>query len=132
MGSDENSNLEDRNPTQVLWLRICAFLGFSGVAFGAMGAHAIRALGADRLEWWNTGAKYHLFHAFAVGLTALVGPRRIHLIAGLFLAGIVLFSGSLYALALTGQRMLGRVTPLGGLCFLIGWGVLGFFPRRAK
>jgi uncharacterized membrane protein YgdD (TMEM256/DUF423 family) len=100
-------------------------LGFLGVACGALGAHAVKALGEDRLAWWETGARYHLIHALAVGLLAAIVPARAKLTAALFVAGVVLFSGSLYALALTGTRALGMVTPFGGLSFLAGWLVLG-------
>ncbi len=111
-------------------VRLCAGLGFSGVACGALGAHAVKALGPESLDWWNTGAKYHLIHALAVGLVAALQPKRAGLVAGLFSAGVLLFSGSLYALALTHVRALGMVTPFGGLCFLAGWAALFAGARR--
>ncbi len=110
--------------------------GFSAVALGAFGAHGLQrflaglADGPQRLEWWKTGASYHLAHALALGVTAIVADRasgRAPMVAAIaFSAGIVLFSGSLYAMTLTGIRALGAVTPLGGLAFLIGWVALGF------
>src|SRR5690606_34871053 len=102
-----------------------AALGFLGVALGAFGAHGLtRSLegladGAQRLEWWKTGAQYHLVHALAVGVSAAAAVRypSFGALAGwLFVAGVVLFSGSLYTMTLTGVRALGAVTPLGGLC----------------
>ena len=106
-----------------------AIFGFLGVAAGAFGAHALRdRLSADLLQVFETGARYQLIHALALVGVALARARfagRALAIAGwMFAAGIVLFSGSLYALALTGFRAWGAVTPLGGLCFLAGWGSL--------
>lgn len=98
-----------------------------GVVLGAFGAHALKArLGAEQLTVWNTGVQYHLWHALAVvlvGLSAAVladGPW-LRASGMLLLAGIALFSGSLYALALGAPKWLGAVTPLGGLAFVLGW-----------
>jgi len=112
-----------------------ALLSLTGVAFGAMGAHALKsAVGPlpdalERLAWWETAARYHLIHALALGLVAVLAahvPGRLpRLAAACFVAGIALFSGSLYALALSGNRALGMVTPLGGLAFLLGWSLVG-------
>jgi uncharacterized membrane protein YgdD (TMEM256/DUF423 family) len=103
-----------------------AISAFIAVLAGAFGAHALRAtLAPDLLQVFETGARYQLFHALAlilVGLALGRTPRRALRAAGaLFVAGTVLFSGSLYALALTGVRALGAITPLGGLCLLAGW-----------
>ena len=99
------------------------------VAAGAFGAHGLRArLTPDLLAVFETGARYHMYHALALlaaswSLTRWPGPWPAR--AGwLFLAGTVLFSGSLYALALSGVRWLGAITPLGGLAFLAGWACL--------
>ena len=118
---------------------LTALLGFTAVALGAMGAHAVKGLvlglpdAADRLNWWEIGARYHLIHTLAVGLVAVlsahVTSRFPNIAAGLFTLGILLFSGSLYVMALTGVRTLGAVTPFGGLCFLAGWVALGFGAR---
>jgi uncharacterized membrane protein YgdD (TMEM256/DUF423 family) len=124
MAQKGESDTEDRKRSQAALVLLCAILGFSGVAFGALGAHAVRSLGPEALDWWDTGAKYHLVHALAVGLVAAL--KRRPLAAWLFTAGVVLFSGSLYALALTGVKALGMVTPIGGLCFLAGWIALGW------
>lgn len=97
-----------------------------GVAAGAFGAHALKSVvPPELLAVYETGVRYQLLHAvalLAVGLAAEIRPEgRWALPTWLFVAGTVLFSGSLYILALTGIRWLGAVTPLGGLCFLGGW-----------
>jgi uncharacterized membrane protein YgdD (TMEM256/DUF423 family) len=130
MAQKGESDTVDPQGSQASLVMLTAALGFTGVACGALGAHAVKALGAEALDWWNTGAKYHLLHALATGLVAALPVRRKPLIAGLFTAGVVLFSGSLYALALTSQHALGMVTPFGGLAFLVGWAVLALSGRR--
>lgn len=94
------------------------------VAAGAFGAHGLREkLDARSLEVFETGARYHMYHALAIiaaGLVAATVPRA-QTAGWLFQAGIVLFSGSLYALAISGVKVLGAITPLGGLGFLAGW-----------
>ncbi|MDF2958792.1 MAG: rane protein [Paenibacillus sp.] len=103
---------------------ICAFLC---VAFGAFGAHMLKdVLEPDRLTVFQTGVQYQMMHSLgliAVGITAGFMPGSKHLVkAGWFLlAGMVLFSGSLYVLSLTGIKILGIITPFGGVAFLIGW-----------
>jgi len=112
-------------------LRLAAFLGFSGVALGAFGAHGLRdRVSPAMLEVYRTGVLYHLIHALAVLAIALGAPRlrRPSVIAGLFAGGIAVFSGSLYLLALTGITTLGAITPIGGLAFLAGWALLFFSP----
>jgi uncharacterized membrane protein YgdD (TMEM256/DUF423 family) len=115
------------------FLLIGSVLGFLAVAFGAFGAHALRArLSPDMLAVFETGVRYQMYHAFAVLIVAAaighMGPARLLAVAGWsFFAGVVLFSGSLYVLALTGVGILGAVTPFGGLLFLIGWACLALF-----
>jgi uncharacterized membrane protein YgdD (TMEM256/DUF423 family) len=100
------------------------------VALGAFGAHALKTqLPADALTVWQSAVQYHAWHAlglFGIGLWLQHAPekRALRVAAWLLLGGIVLFSGSLYALALTGVRGLGAVTPAGGLAFIAGWVVL--------
>jgi uncharacterized membrane protein YgdD (TMEM256/DUF423 family) len=112
----------------MLWIRIAAALGFLGVALGAFGAHALKSrLPPDLLAIWHTGVLYHLIHALALLALALyaraaASPAPIAAPAAGFVVGIALFSGSLYALALTGIRPLGAITPFGGLAFLFAWG----------
>ena len=107
------------------WIRIAGVVGFLGVALGAFGAHGLRSrLPPELLTVWQTGVLYHLIHAvalLAVALYARATQTNPNVVASLFLVGIVLFSGSLYLLAVTGVTKLGMVTPLGGLAFLAGW-----------
>src|SRR3954447_13020648 len=103
-----------------------ALMGLTGVGLGAFGAHGLRGrLSPEMLAVFETGVRYHMYHALALLATAALmsrGEGRAVMIAGWsFTAGILIFSGSLYALALTGVTMLGAVTPLGGVAFLIGW-----------
>ena len=88
---------------------------------GAFGAHGLKTIVTDQhlLDVWDTGARYHLVHAVAIA--ACANHPRPKLPVALFVAGTVLFAGSLYALALTDVRGLGAVTPLGGVCFIAGW-----------
>ena len=103
-----------------------AIVAATGVALGAFGAHGLRErLEPQMLAVWQTAVLYHLLHAVAVIAIALAAAhwrdRLVVISGGLLLAGIVLFSGSLYLLAFTGIRWLGAVTPLGGLAFIAGW-----------
>ena len=115
------------------FLLIGSLLGFLGVAAGAFGAHGLRSrLSADMLAVFETAVRYQMYHVFALLVVAAaigrLGDARLLSMAGwFFVAGIFLFSGSLYALALTGVSMLGAITPLGGLAFLIGWACLAIF-----
>jgi uncharacterized membrane protein YgdD (TMEM256/DUF423 family) len=105
--------------------RIAAFLGFSGVLFGAFGAHILRSLleKSGTTQVWETGVLYHLVHA--VVLLVLSGWRPVPRTAyRLILGGVMVFSGSLYLLAVTNLRWFGAITPLGGLGMLAGWLVL--------
>ncbi len=111
---------------------------FAAVAAGAFGAHALqRTLAAPLLDVWHTAVQYQAWHALALlGVGLLMAqrreraPRMLRAAAWLFAAGIVLFSGSLYALALTGERWLGAITPLGGVAFLAGWAALAWAAAR--
>jgi uncharacterized membrane protein YgdD (TMEM256/DUF423 family) len=113
--------------TARLILTLGAVAAFLGVALGAFGAHALRSrLTEQLLNTWETAVQYHLVHALgllAVGLLLLhTGPSSLlRWSAGLMLAGMVLFSGSLYLLCLSGVRWLGAITPLGGTALLIAW-----------
>ncbi|HSO82577.1 DUF423 domain-containing protein [Thiocapsa sp.] len=113
-----------------LWLTTGAACGFVTVALGAFGAHGLRDLvSPERLANWATATDYLGLHAIAIlacGLWLLQRPddRLVHRAAGAFLVGILLFSGSLFALVLTNQRAIGMITPMGGLLLLAGWGLL--------
>lgn len=106
--------------------------GASGVALGAFGAHALQASleASGHTGTWDTAVLYHLVHAVAVLALGLSGWSG-RLVGWFWLAGIVLFSGSLYALSLGGPGWLGPVTPLGGLAFILGWGWLGVRALRS-
>jgi uncharacterized membrane protein YgdD (TMEM256/DUF423 family) len=116
--------------------------GCLAVAFGAFGAHALRGHLASlpdaesRQRVWETAAHYHLIHALAVAVAAFLAgrssPSSLPTAAGLcFLGGIVLFSGSLYAMGLTGIRALGAITPFGGLAFIVGWALIALAAWRS-
>jgi uncharacterized membrane protein YgdD (TMEM256/DUF423 family) len=111
------------------WLSAAAANGLIAVAMGAFAAHGLKGrLSADALGWVKTAAEYQMSHGLALLAVALLGPGRItgalRAAAAGFLIGIVLFSGSLYLLALTGWRGFAWITPLGGTAFLIGWALL--------
>lgn len=117
-----------------IFIVLSGLLGFTAVALGAFGAHGLRSRleslpdGVKRLEWWNTAAHYHLIHALALALAAWLvhrGAGTSGVVAGWsFVAGVALFSGSLYLMTITGQTKLGAITPLGGLLLLAGWGAV--------
>ena len=112
-------------------IRIAAALCFLAVALGAFGAHSLRSTLELRgmMDVWNKAVLYHFIHAIALLVLALYGMVN----RGawwLFFAGIFLFSGSLYLMALTNLRWLGAVTPFGGLCFLVAWGWLIIAPPK--
>lgn len=118
------------SPTSLtMWtfVRLAAVFGGLAVAFGAFGAHLLQSrLAPDRLAIFETGVRYQMYHAIALAIVAFVlqagGRATLATYAGwAFVAGIVIFSGSLYALVLTGVRAWGAVTPIGGLAFLAGW-----------
>lgn len=109
-----------------LWLALGAVNAFLSVALGAFAAHGLRArVSPDLVVVFETGARYQMYHALgllAVGLLSLHRPSGLlHASGWAMLGGIVIFSGSLYALTLSGVRALGAITPLGGLAFLLGW-----------
>ena len=119
------------------WVRLGAVLGFLAVGMGAFGAHGLKAklesLGTTAP--FQTAAQYHMYHALAilaVGLLAIAGRGGTAAsVAGWsFLAGTLLFSGSLYTLAVTGQKSLGAITPFGGIAMLIGWAALAVAAGR--
>ncbi|MFW6085112.1 MAG: DUF423 domain-containing protein [Gemmatimonadota bacterium] len=119
------------------WLAIGAIFAGLGVAAGAFGTHALDGrIEPELLEVFGTATRYHLVHALALLVLGLVGQRHpggsLWNTAGwLFTAGIVVFAGSLYLLALTGARWLGAVTPIGGACFLAGWAVTAVAALRS-
>lgn len=119
-----------------LFLTIGALLGGLGVAAGAFGAHALKArVEARLLEVFETAVRYQMYHALALFAVAWVisrAPSSFASAAGwLFVAGIAVFSGSLYLMTFTGIRWLGAITPIGGVCFIAGWICLALAARNA-
>lgn len=112
------------------FLAASAISGFIAVALGAFGAHALKQrLSADMLAVYETAVQYHFYHTLALLAVAVLmvgGAQGLKLSAVLFLVGTLIFSGSLYALALSGVKILGAVTPIGGLCLLAGWACLTY------
>lgn len=123
------------HPTFLLLAALDAFLG---VAAGAFGAHALKSgFSAYQLDIYRTAVEYQMWHALGLGLIAIVAghdskPSRLIWAGWLMQAGIILFSGSLYALAISGIRELGMVTPLGGMTFLLAWLLLGIEAWRLQ
>ena len=116
-----------------IFLSLAAILGGLSVAGGAFASHALREKISDRsLEIFETGARYQMYHALALLLVALLlsraesPPPALIATGWLFIIGIAIFSGSLYALSLTGVKSLGAIAPLGGAAFIAGWGALAF------
>ncbi|NCG41565.1 MAG: DUF423 domain-containing protein [Actinobacteria bacterium] len=112
--------------------------GFLAVSIGAFAAHMLRdRLSPELLNTFQTGVQYHMYHAlglFGIGLMMLNFPAShlLRISAYLLMAGIVLFSGSLYLLSITGIRWLGAITPLGGLCFLTAWALIVWFATKQQ
>ncbi|MFB6286033.1 MAG: DUF423 domain-containing protein [Candidatus Bipolaricaulia bacterium] len=118
-----------------LFVALGALLAGIGVAAGAFGAHGLRdRLSSEMLAIFETGVRYHLIHALALMITAWATTRwesgLIPVAGWLFVVGIVVFSGSLYALSLTETRWLGAITPIGGAAFVVGWILLAWAALR--
>lgn len=113
---------------QRTFLLLGSVFGFFGVALGAFGAHGLKKIIApEMLLIFETGVRYHMYHTFAILIIAQFVEKypALRYSGRLFGAGIILFSGSLYILALTGTSLFGTITPIGGVCFLAGWFVVG-------
>ena len=118
------------------FLFIGAIFGLLAVALGAFGAHALKTkISSDMLAVWHTAVQYHFYHTLALLAVALFIRQASNawLTASgfAFIVGVVLFSGSLYWLALGGPKLLGPITPLGGLCFMVGWVLLAVGSLRS-
>ncbi|AIQ63280.1 membrane protein [Paenibacillus stellifer] len=104
-----------------------ALLAMLSVAIGAFGAHILKStLSESSMAVYETGVQYHMMHALGILIVGLAAghwgeSRRLRWTGGLLIAGIVLFSGSLYALSISGIKVLGAITPIGGVCFIVGW-----------
>lgn len=111
---------------------MAALTAMLAVAFGAFGAHGLKGrLGEAELAIYRTAVDYHQWHALGLGLIGILvdrypGSRQLRWAGWIMFAGILIFSGSLYALSLSGMRWLGMITPLGGLCFMIAWGLMAW------
>ena len=114
-------------------LRLSAITGFLAVALGAFGAHGLHDVleKNGRLATWETAVLYHLTHAVVLLLIATLRPLRVAA-WWLMLAGVIIFSGTLYILALTNVKWLGAITPIGGVCLLAGWLALAFGKSGAE
>ena len=118
-----------------VWLGIAAINGALSVAAGAFGAHGLKnKVSSDHLEAFLTGARYHMVHALALIAVAWLMTRApssaLTVCAWLFLIGMLLFSGSLYALTLTGIGKFGMITPIGGAAFILAWSLLAWSAFR--
>jgi uncharacterized membrane protein YgdD (TMEM256/DUF423 family) len=119
------------------WVAAGALLAGLGVAAGAFATHGLRdAIPPESLATWETGARYQVYHGLAllaVGLlTSRWQGRLLPIAGGLFLAGVLIFSGGLYLLATTGPRILGAIVPIGGAAFLAGWGLVALAALRGR
>ena len=119
-----------------LWITVGALMAGLGVAIGAFGAHGLRErLAPEDLIIFEVGVRYWMYHSFAVIVCGFVATRidtgMLRAAAICFIVGTAVFSGSLYILVLTGQRWLGAVTPIGGVLFIVGWGLLAFSVRQS-
>jgi uncharacterized membrane protein YgdD (TMEM256/DUF423 family) len=120
-----------------VFLGIGAISAGLAVALGAFAAHGLRArLSPEALQTFETGARYHMYHALALLAVAWAVTRwpgtAVSVAGWLFIAGTLLFSGSLYLLAITGARMLGAITPVGGFAFILGWLALAWAAWSAR
>ncbi|MBW4558973.1 MAG: DUF423 domain-containing protein [Trichormus sp. ATA11-4-KO1] len=122
-----------------IFVSVAAVFGGLSVAAGAFASHALREKISERsLEIFETGARYQMYHALALLLVAILisrseSPQPTLVVSGwLFIIGMAIFSGSLYALSLTGVKSLGAITPLGGVAFLAAWGALAFAAGNLK
>jgi uncharacterized membrane protein YgdD (TMEM256/DUF423 family) len=122
------AELSGRNPL----LAAGALLAGVAVALGAFGAHGLRhVIDAERLGWWQTAVQYQAWHGLALVALAAARAERVKLPAWLLGGGALVFSFSLYAMALSGWRWLGAVTPLGGLAMIAGWALLAWRALRS-
>jgi uncharacterized membrane protein YgdD (TMEM256/DUF423 family) len=113
------------------FITVGAALAGVAVALGAFGAHALKGhIDAQALGWWQTAVQFQMWHALAILGVGFSGSRQAQLAAWLFAAGTIVFSGTLYALALGAPHWFGAVTPIGGLSLICGWALLGWRASR--
>ena len=121
-------------------LLLAAVLGGVGIIIGAFGAHSLPSLLKDsaesvvleRTEWLETGVKYHMYHAIALMALAFASEKfgKLSSVGMCWIVGVLIFSGCLYAMSITGIRWLGAIVPLGGVSFIVGWGLLALKALR--
>ena len=126
-----DQNLSNKQGLNKLWLCTGILLAATAVMLGAFGAHGLKAiLAPSALTTFEIGVRYQMYHGLAIvalpALSAYGSPKWLNAVAALFVVGCALFSGSLYLLAITGIKWFGPVTPIGGLCFIIAWGLFIF------
>ena len=127
----KNDPGHDNNSRRLI--AVGAILAGLAVLFGAFGAHALKAtLSAEALGWWQTAVEYQMWHALAVVGLGLSGIARLRLPAWALAGGAVVFSGTLYAMALGAPSWLGAVTPVGGATMIVGWGLLAWRSAMPK
>lgn len=118
---------------QKVWIIIAGFIGFTGVALGAFGAHRLNdQLSSEMLSIYKTGVLYHLIHSVAILAIAFYGNKLLYKSAMMFVIGILLFSLSLYIYAQTGNKLFTMITPIGGIFLLIGWALIIFEGLKMK
>ena len=118
---------------QKVWIIIAGFIGFTGVALGAFGAHRLSdQLSSEMMSIYKTGVLYHLIHAVAILTIAFYGNKLLYKSALMFVIGILLFSFSLYVYAQSGNKLFAIITPIGGIFLLIGWALIIFEGIRMK
>ncbi|MFV1985576.1 MAG: DUF423 domain-containing protein [Thiohalomonadales bacterium] len=118
---------------QKVWIIIAGFIGFTGVALGAFGAHRLSdQLSSEMLSIYKTGVLYHLIHAVAILAIAFYGNKLLYKSALMFVIGIILFSFSLYVYAQSANKLFAMITPIGGIFLLIGWALIIFEGIRMK
>jgi uncharacterized membrane protein YgdD (TMEM256/DUF423 family) len=120
-----------------LFMQLSAFFALFAVALGAIAAHALESrLSAHSLDVFQIAARYQMYHALGLGFVSLisvsVADKRVIAAGWCFVAGILVFSGSLYALALSGVKVLGAITPIGGIAFMLGWALLFLVARSGS
>jgi uncharacterized membrane protein YgdD (TMEM256/DUF423 family) len=118
---------------KISFVTLGAIFAFIGIGIGAFGAHTVKnTISPASLAIYQTGVQYHLIHAVALVLVGTSDTKISPWVGRLFTAGICIFSGSLYALALTGIKWLGAITPIGGVCFLAGWALLAYSHAKSS
>ncbi|WP_338081874.1 DUF423 domain-containing protein [Alteromonas lipotrueae] len=132
-----NQSLDNIQDLNKFWLCAGILLAATAVMLGAFGAHGLKAiLAPSALTTFEIGVRYQMYHGLAIvalpALSAYIPPKWLNAVAALFVIGCALFSGSLYLLAVTGNGLFGPITPLGGLCLIIGWMALAIAVVKGK